>query len=259
MFKYAWILSIGIFLSMKLQASADFYEKDLIHVAAEKGDYKTVEKCLQHGVDLWGPVRADSVGPGGYTPLMYVVSQITSTEDLEKLQGLYQVARLLLQHGADPNHTTEDGISPFYIACKDLVYDLVILFLEHGADPSRVLRDFRGEAHANGWTLLHYVASHVHFWDPSQWHQNTAVLRALLRANPDLVWQLDNQGNSALDIALRAGNWPAYEVLSQAMSTGILGWIARYASGLSTVIPFQAFGFITVGAFFQIERQKHGF
>jgi ankyrin repeat protein len=61
---------------------------------------------------------------GGVTPLVFSARQ-----------GDIASAKLMLEHGADVNQTTEGGWTPLLTAVQNRYYKLATFLLEHGADP----------------------------------------------------------------------------------------------------------------------------
>ena len=49
--------------------------------------------------------------------------------------GHIEIARLLIEHGADVNARNDDYTTPLHLACLNGDADLVRLLLSHGADP----------------------------------------------------------------------------------------------------------------------------
>ena len=92
----------------------------LIHFAAEKGYYLLVKQLLEKGVS---PELKDV---DGNKPL-----HIASYDDEEEL---VEVAKLLLQNGADPNSINGNKDTPIYLATERGHAEIVNLLIQHGAN-----------------------------------------------------------------------------------------------------------------------------
>jgi uncharacterized protein len=139
--------------------------------AAEAGDTATCARLVQSGVPV------DAAGKHGYTPLGYAVES-QRLETVRKLLELgadvnhvddrlgstpliytvarfgggghsrasmgtrNQIARLLLDRGADPNRATKNGTTALHFAAIDKNPELVRMLLAAGAD--RTLRTAQG-------------------------------------------------------------------------------------------------------------------
>ena len=79
-----------------------------------------------------------TVPMGGYTPLLFAAKN-----------GDIDTAKLLLEHGADINISSETDGDPLLIAASQGHEDLAVFLLEQGADPNAV--------DGNGMTALHYA------------------------------------------------------------------------------------------------------
>ena len=105
--------------------SADPDRLAAILTAAEAGDLPEVARLLDADpAAVHATSQAGSVGP--HTPL-----------HLAAWQGHRDVARLLLDRGADPDAAGEGGAAPLYYAVKHRHPELVDLLLDRGADPNR--------------------------------------------------------------------------------------------------------------------------
>jgi len=76
---------------------------------------------------------------GGVTPLVFSARQ-----------GDVASAKIMLEHGADVNQTTEGGWTPLLTAVQNRYYELAKFLLEHGADPKI--------QNKGGWSPL-YIAT----------------------------------------------------------------------------------------------------
>jgi hypothetical protein len=87
-----------------------------LHSAAREGDTAKVRALLDQGEPV------DKLNMGGFTPLMYGI-------------GHRDMAKLLLEKGANPNFRTSQGVTPLHLAVEYGLVDGVRALLEAGADP----------------------------------------------------------------------------------------------------------------------------
>lgn len=87
-----------------------------LHSAAREGDTAKVRALLNQGEPV------DKLNMGGFTPLMYGL-------------GHRDMAKLLLERGANPNFRTSQGVTPLHLAVDVGSVDGVRALLEAGADP----------------------------------------------------------------------------------------------------------------------------
>jgi ankyrin repeat protein len=99
---------------------------DPIHSAARMRDVQDVQNELSAGVDVDLLNGRAANGDGGNTAMWFAAQGPTS--------GL-EVARLLIEAGADLNRRCEHGRTALHIAAAWGHVDVVQLLLEHGADP----------------------------------------------------------------------------------------------------------------------------
>ena len=45
-----------------------------------------------------------------------------------------EIARMLLEHSADPNARNKNGLTPFVLALQGLLTEIIQVFVQHGAD-----------------------------------------------------------------------------------------------------------------------------
>lgn len=114
-----------------------------LHFAARQGAAKTVQTLVEGGVDVNQVSTADQT-----SPLL-----------IATINGHFDVARYLTDHGADPNLASEPGMTPLYAVLNvqwaaRMFYpqprahlqqttsylDLITTLLDHGADPNARLR-----------------------------------------------------------------------------------------------------------------------
>lgn len=106
-----------------------------LSAAARAARPRVVEGLLAAGAEVNGS------GANGNTPLWFACQSGANAEDR------LSVAKILLEHGADPNHPCEDRSTPLHVAAWRGPQAMVRLLLDHGGDP--VLSDSKGETPAD--------------------------------------------------------------------------------------------------------------
>ena len=99
-----------------------------LHSAAWYGDLEMVQVLLDYkaNVNVQDPVN--------WTPIHYVSRGFRTQPAPHNIRQLFpDVARLLLEHGADPNVRTNFGQTPLYLAAADGTAEVVRVLLEYGA------------------------------------------------------------------------------------------------------------------------------
>jgi 5-methylcytosine-specific restriction endonuclease McrBC regulatory subunit McrC/ankyrin repeat protein len=119
--------------------------------------------------------------------------------NLASMKGNKEIVKLLLEHGANPNLKDETGENTLSFLFDTKNVEIVKLLLEYGADPN--LQNIN-----NGKTVL-MRSSH---------EQNIKVVKLLLEygANPNLQ---DKDGRTALDVAKILGETEIVKILQKAM------------------------------------------
>jgi len=162
-----------------------------LHCAAYHGDFEMVQLLLNYKVDVdtrdedgWASIHAVSVGFFDPIPNIY--------------QSLPDVARLLLEHGADVNSRTSDydyGQTPLHIVVKNNRIEVLHVLLEHGANVAA--KDNHGR------TPLHLVAE----------RGSVDVARVLLKHGANVAAE-DNEGRTPFQIASAWGYNSIIKLLS---------------------------------------------
>ena len=118
------------------------------------GPLKSVELLLQFGADpnAWDEGHNETPILSASDPLGF---------------DTWDAARVLLEHGADPNVRRSDGESPLRLAAANNKLDLATLLLEYGA--AQTIDDFGGDW---TWTALGHAAHNA----------NRPMIELLLRA-----------------------------------------------------------------------------
>jgi ankyrin repeat protein len=193
--------------------------------AASFGDLEIVQALLDYKVDVnarggfnnWSPVHCASFG----NPF--------SATSHSGPQLLPDVARLLLEHGADVNVQDNNGATPLHVSAEVGTVEVARVLLEHGANVAardskgktpmhdavdygrvevvRVLLEHGaniGAENNEGKTPLHLAAN---YW-------SVEVIRVLLEHGAD-VGADDNEGKTAFQIALANGNDEIVKLLSE--------------------------------------------
>jgi hypothetical protein len=87
--------------------------------AASCGDLEMIQVLLEYKADI------NARRSLGYTPLLQALSHANN---------IREVARLLLEHGANPNIALDDGDASLHLASQSGISEVVRLLLDHGAD-----------------------------------------------------------------------------------------------------------------------------
>ena len=126
------VLTVLIITTMGVVTSVenDMKEKNSLMNAVEKEDCQLVEKILKDGA----PADANeySLFKGNYiyeTPQDYTTPLLYTCEN-----GNYEIAKLLLEYGANPNVVGSDNSTPLIEALDSESYDIMELLIKNGAD-----------------------------------------------------------------------------------------------------------------------------
>ena len=104
----------------------------------EYNDFKSFMECINNDADVnYIYIDRDTF------PLMEVVSTEVRTKELRDIR--YNMMKVLLEKGANPNQSDDDGYTPLMIAAQPEPYiDMIELLIEYNADwnTKRGVRDF---------------------------------------------------------------------------------------------------------------------
>ncbi len=158
---------------------------DGMHAAARSGDYAEVKRYLDRGFD------ANLRGPGETTPLHWAVSW-----------GRDDVAMLLMEHGADPSLTDDEGETPLYLGARKGYTETTVVeaLLAHPKTDVNAAND-------TGWTALHGASL--------RGREDMVKLLLLAGAEPTLRTK---GGETAADLARRKGHERIAALLEESAS-----------------------------------------
>jgi len=156
--------------------------------AAQLGDLALVEQALQNGADV-----NDNSGRGAQTPLHKAA-----------IGGHVDVARVLLDAGADIRATDFSGYTPLHRACDNGHLDVVRVLLEAGADGHAADNDTDNDEKEDS-TPLHRACDNGHL----------DVVRVLFEAGADLH-AADNWRRTPLHVACMSGQFDVVRFLLDA-------------------------------------------
>ncbi len=123
----------------KVDAKESWHEETALVWAVGENHPEVIRLLIEHGADMnaytkhvvWPEMKKDAAQvmskypAGGLTPLMEAARQ-----------NSYQAAEALVQAGANPNLRDPNKLSAMVIAITNIHWDLANLLLEHGADPN---------------------------------------------------------------------------------------------------------------------------
>ncbi len=125
--------------------------------------------------------------------------------------GRIEVARLLVEKGADVNATEANGYTPLHVACGEQHVEMAKFLLSNGSVPSLKVRDAWGNTpliltvatrkEKAGWILIKHGAVAVN--DPAS-NPAAQLVEVLVAAGAD-VQAVTSKGNTALHIAAYKG------------------------------------------------------
>ena len=117
----------------------DLFGRSPLHKAASSGSYDIAKMLIERGADV------NALDADARTPLHKAVSALRPQE---KMKENYEVAILLLNHGANPNVKDAPYLrTPLHYAAHDGAVEVVKVMMERGADPT--IRDRKGKTPAD--------------------------------------------------------------------------------------------------------------
>jgi len=178
-------------LLMKIAVACLSFSKDgRLKLAVEADDVTRVQKALEEGTDPNRQVERE-----GDTLLIDVCCRHSSHS--------YEIAKLLLEHGANPNRKDDDGNTALmYAADRDFTgkSKMPLLLLQHGADLN--LKNNEGNT-----ALLHAVGGGA----------NVETIQLLLQHGAK-IGDVNKSGETAVDLAKRYNHKKIAELLETVMS-----------------------------------------
>ena len=193
--------------------NSDYGEPTPLLSAAGSANVETIQRLIHHGAN------PDNGGAIGEFPLLRAIDRDDGQQEavvrvlldggastngflagaIQGKKATMGTISALLEHGADPNDYTNDGMaSALQHAAGQGRGELVDLLMDHGADPMQ--RDF------NDCTALHYVTSDREIGIAEKLVARSADPAALLNAT-------DERGSTALTQAALGGDVLATEKL----------------------------------------------
>jgi len=179
-------------VKMLLQHGADPNVRDLLgrplfsEIIKNDKSMDMTQAFLDHGVNLKGLTVDGALSSGGCPPLLWAI-----------LRENWELAKLLIKHGADSNATDGAGRTPLLETMQRDNEQLVQLLLRHGADPNKEAKisPFAFARGTNRTDLMKLLKRHG--------AQGTIPASASLRSNPRIASQqqdastLSDEGSSS--------------------------------------------------------------
>ncbi len=131
-----------------------------LHDVVERGNAGILKLYLDHGADPTVPYTSYNT---------YVISRIYNDDKVD-------MARLLLEHGANVNHASKEGITILMDACTRGSVELVKLYLEYNVNVNATTND--------NYTALMYAFMKVYFHKEEK--NVDAIVKLLLDTSADL-------------------------------------------------------------------------
>ena len=163
------------------------WKQEKLKDAIKDNDINRVQQFIDVGADINYSHKSDY----GITPLW-----------LACVHGHLEVARLLIEKGADKDKAEMDGMTPLFAACDEGHLEIVRLLIEKGADLDK--------ANNEGVTPLLIATVNGHL----------EIVRLLVEAGADKNKAEEEEGMTPLDIAKKEGHTDIIEYLEKGGGTG---------------------------------------
>ena len=179
-----------------------------LHSAASYGDLEMVQVLLDYKIDV------SAQDDDNWTPIHDVSSRDHFQDQVPNISiSRPDVARLLLERGADPNARMKEGLTPLHVAARDGRVDVARVLLKHGANV--------GAEDNKGRTPFHAA---VDYSEEGDWEGDADyasgkldVVRALLEHGANACAE-DNECGTPLHTAAQYGS---VEVVRMLLEQGV--------------------------------------
>lgn len=150
-------------------------------LSARRGNLNGIEKCIAAGTDVNG--RREYIY-NQTTALEHAVTSddISDEENGENKNRRVEIVARLLENGADPNTSNDDGTPVLFLAVNNNRSDAANCLIQHGADKNLTDKE-------SGYPLFLYAAL----------NSDAKTIEAIAQAGAD-VTICDTEGNSALKL-----------------------------------------------------------